>query len=155
MIKELTSGDELRGCFTERVAAEVNAYFERYGLPDRLVLEHFLPFWERMITQRHGHLLAYLDQDGLMQGAFGGAIYPNVYSGQTDAQQVFWHMLPKGKGHGVPLLRGFERLARSGGARRMFIHHPLLDKPQVYRDTFERLGYRPVEVNYTMNLGGT
>ena len=75
-------------------------------------MKRFVDFWELFLPGT-GVIFTLFDDAGEAQGAIGGLIYPDVYSGVPVATEFFWFIRP-GTGGGPGLYYQFG----SGPARR-------------------------------------
>lgn len=83
-------------------------------------------------------------------GMLGVTLYAHPMSDEVMASEVFWWLDPAHRGNGVWLLRRAERWARSCGAVRMQMMHPV-SKPRV-GEIYEAVGYSRLEVSYQKDL---
>jgi GNAT superfamily N-acetyltransferase len=109
-------------------------------------LARFSAFWSHMLTTRLGCLIVQTgDEDLDVQGAIGGLLYPDPYSGEMIATEMFWFVRSAHRGEGMKLYREFERWAIAQGAQRIRMVHLADSMPDRLSVLYRRLGYRLAE----------
>ncbi len=111
----------------------------------------FIALWTALLTNGSGGLFL-LFEGSEVEGAIGGVIYPEAYSDAQICQEFFWFVKPESRGGGVRLYRKFEEWARTKGANEIRMGYLVDSMPEKVSTFYERLGFHPVEVNYTKVL---
>lgn len=104
--------------------------------------ETFIPFVRDNLDNDDFLVLLLNETDGLLIGC----ITETVYASARVAKELLWYTRHGARGRGLPMIRAFERWARSRGAVDLYCtirdRHPAMD----------RLGFVPVDVGYTKRL---
>lgn len=126
-------------------------FFKEGNLPGGFKRDVFLRNWSAILKERRGIFLGAFE-DEKFTGGLGAVLCPDLNNGQLLAVECFWYVLPEYRGHGLRLLRAFERWAKEAGVRRVAMIHLMSLHPEAMRQLYERLGYRAVEINYIKEL---
>lgn len=143
MIRELTA-EEL-----PLVAAMGVHFYQEANLPGTIKPEVFVRTWSTFLDLKIAILLGAF-QDGLV-GTLGAVMCPDPCDGDLVAQEMFWYVLPEHRGFGMRLLKGYERMARERGAKRISMVH-LHAINENLGAIYERGGYRKLETQYMKEL---
>lgn len=128
-------------------------FYEEGKLPGRLVENVFIAGWQERIDTDAGVIFgSFNDNTGEFEGGLGAVIYPDPNSGDPLTCEMFWYMKPECRGNGMRLLEAYENWAKSKGAHRIYMIHLLELHPDVMRKIYERRGYKPVEVGYSLEV---
>src|SRR5262245_8932243 len=121
------------------------SFFREANLPGQFDAEHCIRTWERFLQTDVGVLGWQAAAQSQAIDAIGGVIYPNAFTGQLHAMEMFWYVLPGQRSIGLKLLRWFEGQALARGARRIImvcLHNLNRDKIGAF---YQRIGYAPLE----------
>lgn len=137
-----------------RVASVGFTFFKEGDIPGGFVPEVFIRNWTDLLLNNRGVFYGAFTPEGMFTGGLGALLCPDLNNGQVMAVECFWYVLPEFRGGTAAgrLLKAFERWAREQGAKRMVMVHLLNLTPTELHNTYKRLGYRPVEVNYVKEL---
>lgn len=101
---------------------------------------HFVTW---LVTTPDGAVWVLEDQDTVV-GILGGMIYAHPMDGRRTAAEMFWWVDPGARGHGLKLLRAFERWAVAQEAEKVVVAAPSSEVERLC----ERLHYVKREVSY-------
>ena len=93
-------------------------------------------------------LCHYGDPVGLIAGAF----VENLSNGGVALQEVVWFVDKKHRSQGKWLLREFENLGKTRGAKHIVMALMCNSKAEKLGKFYERLGYKPFEIQYMKEL---
>jgi len=137
----------------EELLAGGASFFAEGQMPGGFDSEAFIKSWAHLIDTEIGCVFGLYGEDGVIHGALGGILAPDIFNGHTVAIEAFWYVLPEHRGSGaIRLVKAYEDWARSRGARRVSMVHLLNLQPGRLGDLYVRLGYRAVETNYIKDL---
>lgn len=134
-----------------RLEGVAREFYALSGAPGEFDMKRFVDFWELFLPGT-GAIFTLFDDAGEAQGAIGGLIYPDVYSGVPVATEFFWFIRPEHRGRGLDLYYRFEQWARSKGAAKIRMAHLCNVMPEGMKVLFDELGFDPVEVHYSKEL---
>ncbi len=135
------------------LCVEGGKQFSQQGDPvGGFVPEVFSRNWKGLIEGSKGTIIASFEDGGEITGALGAVLAPNLNSGQMMAVECFWFVIEKFRGHGIKLLKEFERWAGFRNAKRVAMIHLLHMQPKELSDLYTRMGYRAIETNYIKDL---
>lgn len=126
-------------------------FFAEGNLPGGFRPEAFTQNWTKMIYAGHGMILGAF-KNGAFIGALGAVFSPDPSNGDKIATEAFWYVRPGHRGPGLRLLKAFEEIAMKRGVKRIGMVHLLSIQPEGMANLYQRLGYRPVEVNFLKEL---
>lgn len=97
-----------------------------------------------------GSILLYQDDSGKTVGLFGYIVYPQVFTGESTANEIMWYVEPEARkgGAGLKLLWEAEKEAKAKGAVYMGVTSPTDDVSALY----SRFGYKQLEVSFMRKL---
>lgn len=110
----------------------------------------FVGLWAQMISVGIG--VIYVLGEERIEGALGGMVYPEPYSGDLVATEFFWFVRPGHRGGGMALYRAFESWARERGCSQLRMVHLADSMPEKLDRVYRRMGYEPAEVLYVKEL---
>ena len=97
-------------------------------------------------------LILNLEIDGTVRGGICGSLTTNPTNNELIACMIWWHITPAYRGSGLKLLRRWIDLARERGAGRLTLNHLLdLDSKRM-ESLYLRMGMRPLEKTYILDL---
>ncbi len=108
-------------------------------------------FWQRYLQAGVG-VVFLLEQAGQIVGAIGGLVYPEPYSGELVASEMFWFVRPDCRGSGMKLYFVFEEWARERGCDAIRMVHLSDSMPAKLRYVYARLGFEEVETHFSKPL---
>ena len=126
--------------------------------------EVFVPNLEKILASGAGTVLVQTEEtrDGAhvppfeegetIIGALGWLEFPDLWSGERTAQELFWFVDPGRRGRGMWLLKKFEKMAREHGCRRVIM---TCLEDSMARDLnifYLAFGYQPLERNYVKGV---
>ena len=120
-------------------------FLQRFDLP------RFCDLWRGLLESGTGTIIL-AEEDGAVDGAIGGVVYPEPYSGELVASEFFWFVRESSRGEGLRLYRAFEKWARDKGAVQIRMVHLHDSMPGKLSRVYERLGYTAVETHYVKGL---
>lgn len=129
-------------------------FFKESGLPGELQFDYWIGRWQSIISELDiGTILVY-ESDGRVQGTLGGLCVRCSMTGQLEAIEAFWYIMPEARGSvgGIKLLKSFEQWARERGAVRVKMMHLSDLNASRVRDMYLRMGYSPLESAYSKEL---
>ena len=94
------------------------------------------------------------EDNGTLTGAIGVFVSPDLFTGESVAQEMFWFVTPSARGGmtAVRLLDAAEKAAARMGAVRLMMAHTAELTPEKLRDFYLHRGYTPRETYYQRNL---
>src|SRR5688572_9076222 len=117
------------------------SFFREGGMPGGFDREAFIANWTRLIHQGIGQLFGLYGDDGVIHGAMGGVLAPDLNNGHTIGIEAFWYVLPQYRGRGaIRLIEAYEKWAKEKGARRVCMIHLLNLQPERLGELYQRLG---------------
>lgn len=126
-------------------------FFDEGKLPGGFVPEIFSRNWKNLIERNIGTIIGSFDGDTIT-GALGAVLAPDLNNGQTIATECFWFVIDRHRGHGIALLKEFERWAAFRKAKRVAMIHLHALQPERLSELYQRMGYKAVETNYLKDL---
>lgn len=108
--------------------------------------------WRRLLENGRAVILAQWGADGIFNGALGAVIAPDLASHETVAIECFWYMLPDRRGNGIALLKAYENWARAMGCARVGIANLAHVNAERMAKLYQRMGYKPIDVNFQKRL---
>lgn len=115
-------------------------------------LDRFCSAWQGFIESGAGVIFGLFDEDGNVRGAVGGICFPELYSGDLEAQEFFWFVMEGFRGDGMKLLRTFEQWARDRGCTLLRMAHLSDSMPAKVENVYGRMGYTLAEKQYVKEL---
>jgi GNAT superfamily N-acetyltransferase len=114
--------------------------------------QRFIALWTELIN--NAGVIFLLEQDRIVTGALGGALYPDAYSSDLVATEFFWFVTESARGGrgGIALYRSFEDWARDRGAAEIRMVHLLDSMPEKLERVYKHFGFQPVEVHFVKGL---
>lgn len=113
----------------------------------------FVSNWTNLINNGMGGV--FIDtMDGLIIGALGAVLYPDMNSGELVATEFFWFVMPKFRGGitGISLYKAYEKWAIDSGCDQMRMGLLVDSMPEKLNDLYLSLGYTKTEIAYTKDL---
>jgi len=92
------------------------------------------------------------DRPGVFRGGLGAVRMPDPNTGELTATEIFWHVKPEHRGHGLYLFKHFEKWARETGCTKVTVVHMADSMPDKLRRLYHRYGYRELETHYTKEI---
>ena len=114
-------------------------------------MERFESLWKGLLESGNG-VIYVLESNGEITGVIGGVLHPEAYSGELIAQEFFWYVDEKRRGHGIRLYRCLENWARIKGCMELRMAHLSDSMPEKVADFYRRVGYEKVETLYAKRL---
>lgn len=145
MIRPATTADLAA---LEPLAREFYASSRHLG---RFDMDRFTQFWGTYLKAGIGAVFV-LDEGRGIAGTIGGVLFPEPYSGELVATEMFWFVSSGSRGGGVALYRAFERWARERGCTALRMVHLSDSMPEKLRDFYSRLGFQEIETHYSKPL---
>lgn len=142
MIREATEADVPQ-------LVEMGLHFLRLHYADKLKEnpEQIAKTLRDLLANPQGKVL--VGGNGHIQGVVGFVVYPQLFSGEPVAGELFWYVEPEARGRlGLELLREAERTAVKMGAETMQMVSPSETTSKLY----EKLGYEYVDAQYMRRL---
>lgn len=128
-------------------------FFGEGKLPGVFDPNTFLDGWARLITSGVGVIFIAWESD-TVKGAIGGAMSPDINTGDITAAEMFWFMKPDHRRglDGIRLLKAFEDWSRQNGAIRIWMLHVVGLNDNRFESLYPRLGYSLAERIYIKDL---
>lgn len=132
------------------------AFFRELALPGTFNPDAFLKHWQTFLTSYPATILV-LEEQGQVIGGIGGLATADVYTGELVAHEFFWYIdqAHRGGTGAFRLLRAFKAWAQEHGATRLRLSHMLGLNEDKLEAMYRHLGFRPIEVGYDLQLGGS
>lgn len=127
-------------------------FFDEGKLPGGFDPGHFCRTWQGLIESKRGVVISSWRDADTITGALGAVLCPSLFSGKIMAVECFWYVIPQHRGHGLKLLRHFERWAHEQGVHFLSMIHLKNLQPELLGAVYERMGYRAVETNYLKEI---
>lgn len=118
---------------------------------ERFELGRFTSNWAQWIAAGLGAVFI-AEEKGEVLGTIGGLMYPDPYSGDRIATEMFWIVRKEKRGPGLKLYRAFEAWARANHCDQIRMVHLLDSMPEKLERVYTHLGYKAAEVVYTKGL---
>ena len=115
-------------------------------------LAKFVGMWTQLITSGTGVIFAMRDDEGQVQGAISGVIYPEPYSEGLVATEFFWFVRPQHRGKGLDLYYRLEQWAKEKQASQIRMAHLCDLMPDGLKWLYGELGFEPIEILYAKDL---
>lgn len=135
-----------------RMAECARQFYASSKFLKRFELERFCSAWQGFIESGAGVIIGLFDEDGTVRGAIGGLAFPDLYSGDLQATEFFWFVMEGSRGHGMKLLREFEKWAHLKGCTCLRMAHLSDSMPAKLEHVYGRLGYVLAEKQYVKEL---
>jgi GNAT superfamily N-acetyltransferase len=124
-------------------------FAERKNLPGTFNKERWIETWDRLLRINNIAMFQLLDPKGKQQGAIAGIVTNDLNTGDLIAVEQFWYVERTARGHGLSLLKHFERWALGCGATRVTLGHVWDGAKQAVWERFYAMkGYKPLEIHY-------
>lgn len=128
------------------------AFFAAANRPGTYNEDAFERLWGALLEGNLGALVV-SENNGRLEGIFGGIVCEDPYSGDLIATEQFWYCFPEARGSvGLRLFKAFETVAVNRGAKRIMMIHLSHLTPESLRKLYTRRGYHEVETIYEKNL---
>lgn len=114
-------------------------------------IEKFTAIWAQFLAVNFG-VIFLAEADGLIVGALGGVIHPDLYGSELIAEEFFWFIRQDSRGSGLKLYAKFEQWASERGAVEIQMVHLLDLMPEKVSTFYRRAGYSPIETRYSKRL---
>jgi hypothetical protein len=115
-------------------------------------IEKFVNFWRAIMESEQGIIFVAMEDQDII-GAIAGMAYPEPYSGELVVQEFFWFVRPGHRGSaGLRLYNALEYWARQKEAKALRMVHLMDSMPEKLSRIYKRLGYEPLEMQYTKDL---
>lgn len=127
------------------------AFFKEAGFPGEFNPDHFVPAMQGLMASGVGAIIGSFGSDGVIRGALAAARSIDPFTGEMQAYEMFWFVLPEHRGTptvAVGLLKSYERWARDGGCVRASMVHLHALQGDRLAALYERLGYKLMESAY-------
>lgn len=111
----------------------------------------FVSVWTNLISSQAGVIFLLIEADEL-EGAIGGVVYPDLYSGEIIATEFFWFVRQEHRGGGLRLYKEFEEWAKWKGASQIRMVHLQDSMPDKLERLYRHWGYQPIETHYAKEL---
>lgn len=134
----------------ERMEATAREFYASSRFLHGFQLSRFVALWTHLLGTGGGVIFVLGSQD--IDGALGGVVYPEPYSGVLVATEFFWFVRPGCRGAGMRLYRAFEAWARARGCAQIRMVHLTDSMPERLAEVYGRLGYEAAEVHYVKEL---
>jgi len=92
------------------------------------------------------------EEDGILKGAIGFIVAPDLHENRMVAIETFWFVAPQYRGIGRELMAAFEKRAKELGCNRTAMIHMVDSMPDILKAFYEKNGYRLVECHYVKDL---
>ena len=112
----------------------------------------FAALWSGLLESKAGVVFGLFDEAGEIQGMLGGLAYPEPYSAELLATEMFWFVRAEERGGGIRLYRAFEQWAREMGCSQIRMVHLLDSMPERLEKVYRRWGFKAAEVHYVRDL---
>lgn len=100
-----------------------------------------------MMESGQAHILV-IDEDGIIKGALGFIIGPDLHEDIKVAIETFWFVLPEYRGGGKQLMIAFQEKAKELGCKRTAMIHLSDLFPDTLEQFYIKHGYRLAEKHY-------
>lgn len=130
-------------------------FFAESKRRDPFIPEAFIQSWRRIIDGGFGTIIASFNPEGQITGALGGIIAPELSNFTKVSVEAFWYTIPGHRGHGIGLLKAYEKWATEQGVDRIGMTHLKGLNPEKLGDLYERMGYVETETNYIKDIKPT
>lgn len=131
--------------------AAANAFYASSKALRHFDINKFASIWTQFLEVNFG-VIFLAEADGLIVGALGGVIHPDLYGSELIAEEFFWFIQAESRGSGLKLYAKFEEWARSRGAVEIQMVHLLDLMPEKVGTFYRRAGYSPIETRYSKRL---
>jgi len=128
-----------------------HAFFKEGKLPGEFIESEFIKTWNTLMDLGVGTIFS-LRKDGELKGGLGAIKYPDANDGKCVVTEAFWYVLAEARGHGLALLKAFERWAVDVGAERIIMVHLSGLTPEPLKKLYLRMGYDECEVHYVKKI---
>lgn len=132
-------------------------FFIESRLPGTLNFEHWKLEWTNLINSGIGEIFAYISEDtasGELKGILGVMYFPCSMTGELEALEGFWFMMPSDRGGvgAIRLLKRFEEEAKNRGCKRIKMVHLMEVNPEQVSSLYDRMGYKKLQVTYVKEI---
>lgn len=129
------------------------SFFSEGHMPGGFEKESFIKAWMTLIESGVGTILGIFDGSTIV-GALGCIFGPNLFNAKPILTEAFWYVLPQHRGGtaGIKLLRAFEHLGQSKGAKLLAMVHLKKLQPEKLANLFIKMGYSEVETAFVKEL---
>lgn len=134
--------------------AALGARFYRVGnLPGGVHPPVFVATWTAFLNAGFGAIFGLRNEERELIGVLGAVVLPDPNDGVLIGSEFFWWVVPEARGHGLKLLKEYERWAvEDKGAKRIGMVHLLSLSPESLGKLYERRGYKAIEVHYIKEI---
>jgi GNAT superfamily N-acetyltransferase len=115
-------------------------------------MARFVKIWAGLLESESGVIFLLLDNGQNAVGALGGVAYPDIYSGEMIASEMYWFVMPEYRGGGIRLYRAFEEWAKEQECLQVRMVHLLDSMPEKLERVYRHFGFTPAEVHYVKDL---
>lgn len=147
MIREWTVED----CYKTNIATAVTKGFDSESKFVTTHEEYTNNKYITMIEEGIAHVLV-IDDDGVIKGALGFIVAPDLHEDVTVAVETFWFVLPEYRGGGKELMFAFEKMAKELGCKRTAMIHMVDSMPDTLETFYQKNGYKLIEKHYTKEI---
>lgn len=114
----------------------------------------FVTAWRGILSRGVGAIFMLVDDDGKVQGAIGGLVFPDPFSGLLIATEAFWFVRARHRKTvgSMRLYKAFEQWARARGCRRIQMIHLADVNPEEVAAMYRRMGFELAEMRYVKEL---
>lgn len=115
-------------------------------------MPRFISLWTTLIENGTGRIYGMFDENGNVQGAILGVLYPELYGPGLIATEFAWFVREKYRGSGLRLYYKFEEWAKEKKATQIRMTHLCDLMPDKLKWLYLELGFEPIEINYAKEL---
>ena len=115
-------------------------------------LEMFVKVWTGLIESGSGVIFGLRDK-GVIVGAIGGLVFPDLYSGVLRATEMFWFVRGESRGDGLRLFHALEDWAKMRQCTQIVMVHLSDSMPDRLKGIYERLGFIEMETHFVKEIG--
>lgn len=131
------------------VAEQAHTYTKL--LPGNFDRDTWIRNW-KSFSKTEGAMIYNLVVDGVVRGGICGSMTLDPANDDPVAVMMWWHILPKFRGHGIHLLKRWMHRARERGAVRLTLNRLLDLDSERLEPLYLRMGMKPLETTYILEL---
>src|SRR5208283_3886472 len=135
-----------------RKVTEFMKAFEQASATVKVDVEYSIKRYQDFIASGKGQMLMLVDENDELHGSLGYLIAPDIHTGNLIAVETYWYVDPKHRGHGIKLVKEFERIARERGCKYTAMIHMMDSYPVELEKVYEHMNYRLIEKHYLKEL---
>lgn len=125
--------------------------FEQASSFIKVDVEHACSTYEKLVGAGGCHILM-LEKNGLLIGALGFIIFPDLHDGKLTAVETFWFVDPKQRGRGITLFNEYEIMAKEMGCKKLAMIHMEDSYPERLKYLYTKKGYKLIEQHYVKEI---